>query len=102
VLAVFRDECLAAGRDAHWKLLFARQIEPVLNASEPPPLAELCEANGISRDDGYNILAAASRRFRTLMRRQIASSLGGEHVADERDVNAEIADLIQALSPPPA
>jgi DNA-directed RNA polymerase specialized sigma24 family protein len=93
MLAEVRAECRRRGMEVHWKIFRARVLEPILEGTAPPPLAEVCKRHGIG--DGIkaaNMILTVKRRFQAALRRRLRQS-----VASEADVSEEMVELMQFL-----
>ena len=87
VLEQVKNQCYRDGLIAHWQLFHDRVLRPVLEAAEPPPLAELCDRYGVEDTaKASNMIITVKRRFQTILngqlRRLVASD---EQVREEFD-----------------
>ena len=98
VLAELQEEYMATHRSAHWAVFRERVVRPTLEGANPRPLQEICSECGIEDSQkASNIILNAKRRFRTLLRAYVSRT-----VSSEEEIDAEIADLITAVSKPKA
>lgn len=93
-LESMRRQCEAGGREDLWVIFEGRVLGPTLAGESPVPYPELAQRLGRSAlEQGPNLLVTAKRMFQRALRQVI-----GEYAADEREVDAEIADLERILS----
>ena len=94
VLEEVKDLCHKDDMDAHWKLFFARVVDPILNGTEPDSLGELCNQIGLkSKAKASNMIVTVKRRFQSAMRDRVR-----RYVDSDEDVDQEIHDLMKILS----
>lgn len=94
VLAQVEQECSQEGKEAYWAVFCARVLEPIMDGTEPPSLAELCKHLGIDIETkASNMIVTVKRRFQAAMRRQLF-----QHVNSDVEVKQEIWDLMEILS----
>lgn len=87
-------ECCSCGMTVHWKLFCARVLQPIMEGTEPPPLAQICQRYAIEdTPKASNMIFAVKRRFQAALRRHLSES-----VASEAEVSEEIRELMKFLS----
>lgn len=92
-LISMRRECDAKGRSSLWGVFECRLLNPMLSGAEPPPYEDLVAHFGFqSPIQGANLLITAKRMFQRVLRETVRQT-----VADENDVESEIADLKKIL-----
>jgi RNA polymerase sigma-70 factor (ECF subfamily) len=97
-LAEVEAECLQAGQSTHWAVFQAQVLGPIMNAEPAPPIDRTCRRLGIDKPKAaHNMAVTVKRRFRRILEERVRAM-----VAREEDVEAEIRDLIEALSGPGA
>jgi RNA polymerase sigma-70 factor (ECF subfamily) len=93
MLTEVQAECRTHGMTVHWKLFYARVLQPTIEDTEPPPLAEICDRFSI--EDGIkasNMIFAVKRRFQAALKRHLRQS-----VASDADIDEEIRELMRFL-----
>lgn len=94
MLAEVEAECGTRGMTVHWKVFHARVLQPIIESTEPPSLAEIC--NRFSIEDGIkasNMIFAVKRRFQAALKRHLRQS-----VASDADIGKEMRELMRFLS----
>lgn len=94
LLTEVQAECRTHGMTVHWKLFYARVLQPTIEGTESPPLAEICGKYGI--EDGTkasNMIFSVKRRFQAALKRHLRQS-----VASDADVSEEIRELMRFLA----
>lgn len=88
-----RDACRDAGRADAWVVFEARVLGPTLEGGDAVPLEQLVDRLGLaSAQQASNLLVTAKRMFGRSLRDVIR-----EYLADEAEVEAEVADLRRIL-----
>ncbi|HUT31716.1 MAG TPA: hypothetical protein VMX13_18150 [Sedimentisphaerales bacterium] len=91
MLAEVEQQCRQHKLDLHWNLFCDRVVQPIMEASEPPSMAELCQKYGIDGTAAAsNMLVAVKRRFQTALRQHLRES-----VSSDEAVNEELRELMQ-------
>jgi RNA polymerase sigma-70 factor (ECF subfamily) len=94
VLAEVEQQCEAAGEQTHWAVFQARVLRPILEATEPPPLPEICAQHGVADTArASNMLVTVKRRFQASLRRHVRRFVGSDAAVEE-----EISDLMKIFS----
>jgi len=89
VLTELKTQCLASGLATHWEVFDARVLQPILNDTEAPILADVCRALDIpSAAKASNMIVTVKRHFRQLLR-----DLVEKYADSATDVEQEIAHL---------
>jgi len=87
-------ECTASARPDVWGVFENRILAPILHQGEAMPYEQLVQRYALaSPAQASNVLITAKRMFVRVLRSLIA-----EYEPDEAQIDAEIADLQQALS----
>jgi DNA-directed RNA polymerase specialized sigma24 family protein len=89
VLEQVENGCRQEGLSTHWQLFCDRVLQPILETTEPPSLAELCGRYGIE-DAGKasNMIITIKRRFQTALYRQLRRL-----VASDEQVREEFEEI---------
>ena len=91
VLAEVQRECCEQGTETHWRVFSARVVEPMLNSSTPPPLADICAKYGIeSEKKASSMIITVKRRFQATLKRCIRST-----VASESEMAGELEEIMR-------
>ncbi|MHC4508923.1 MAG: RNA polymerase sigma factor [Planctomycetota bacterium] len=91
VLADVQRKCREQGTETHWRIFSERVVEPMLNSSAPPPLADICAKHGIeSEKKASNMIITVKRRFQTTLKQYIRST-----VASEGEIAGELEEIMQ-------
>ena len=94
VIADVERQCHAAGKAVHWQVFCGRLLRPLLDNTEPVPLAALCDQHGIANEvRASNMVITVKRRFQAAMRNHVR-----QFVDSQEQVEREIQDLMAALS----
>ncbi|WP_428937015.1 hypothetical protein [Fontivita pretiosa] len=89
-----RQHCLAGGRGELWELFDLRVLKPAIEGTAPPPYQHLVQRFGFQTPaQASNALVTAKRTFARVLRQVVA-----EYVADEKQIDSEIADLQAILA----
>jgi DNA-directed RNA polymerase specialized sigma24 family protein len=89
VLEQVQNECHQEGLGTHWQLFHERVLQPIVEAAEPPPLAELCGRHGIlDTGKASNMVITVKRRFQTALYRQLRRL-----VASDEQVREEFEEI---------
>jgi len=98
VLTELQAEYTSHDMASHWAVFREHVVLPVLEGSRPRPLKELCAQYGVEEAQQMSeIVRNAKRAFGKLLRKHI-----GQTVGSEDEIDAEIADLMAAVSKPGA
>ena len=90
-----REECLQSGRPDIWAVFEARLYLPIFQGQTPPSYAQLVSQYRIkSPSSASNLLVTAQRMFRRILRSVISQYA----IHDSREIEEEIADLMNILS----
>lgn len=94
VFVQVEQDCRDNGLGLHWELFDAKVLQPILDNSEPPSLAELCAKQGIGDQiKASNMLITVKRRVQKALRTRVTDSVG-----PDVDVDEEIGDLLRLFS----
>lgn len=84
VLRALEDECAVTGKEDHFALFRARIIEPALEGTKAPSLAELAPRFGVTEKQAANYVLTARRAYQRLLRDEISTyALSEEDAAEE-------------------
>ena len=92
VLRALEDECAVTGKQDHFALFRARIIEPALEGTKAPSLAELAPTFGISEKQAANYVLTARRAYQRLLREEI-----GTYALSEEDAAEEVGNVFNML-----
>lgn len=93
LLLAVKTECQDRGMVTHWKLFYARVLQPIMEDRSPPGLAELCATHGIDEPTrASNMIFAVKRRFHVALKHYVRQS-----VACDDEISDELAELMQFL-----
>jgi len=94
MLAEVQAECCSGEMRVHWEVFAARVLQPIMEGTEAPPLAQICSKYGIADTlKASNMIFAVKRRFQAALRRHLRES-----VASEAEVSEEMQELLKFLS----
>ncbi|MHC4521228.1 MAG: RNA polymerase sigma factor [Planctomycetota bacterium] len=91
VLEEVEARCRDDGKVIHWQVFCERVLEPILDDTRPPSLAETCQRYGI--EDGItvsNMAVTVKRRLQKALRRHLRAV-----VTSEDEVTAELQDIVR-------
>jgi len=89
-LAQIQAECQQRGQQTHWNLFGDKVLGPMLYNRESEPMKAICTRYGVADESvAFNMLLTVKRRFKTALRRNLAST-----VAAEDDIDAEWMDIL--------
>jgi RNA polymerase sigma-70 factor (ECF subfamily) len=93
-----RAECESTGRPHLWGIFESRMLAPLIDGAEPPSHEQLARDWKLgAADKSANALGTAKKMFTRTFRAVVA-----EYAADEDEVDAEILELWEIFSTPPA
>ncbi len=72
------------GKTVHWQLFHDRVLAPILDRTDPVPLAELCTRYGLADEaQASNMIVTVKRRFQKLLREHLRKSVMSEELLAE-------------------
>ena len=93
VLSELETQCRQDGLDVHWEVFRERVVQPILEDSEPPSLADVCQRYALEDEKkASNMTVTVKRRFQTLLRRHVRDT-----VTMEAEVEEELQEILQYL-----
>lgn len=94
VVAEVELQCSADGKDLHWRLFDARVLRPIMDGTEPEPLAGICKRLG-NEDSAKaaNMIVTVKRRFQAAIKDHVR-----RYVDSDEEVEQEIGNLMKILS----
>lgn len=95
VIAEVRKEYCGTGRTAHWEMFSRKILLPILEGTDSPKVAELCEElrTGQNEKQAGHLIMTVKRRFRTVLRRTVR-----KHVGSDAEVEEEVKEIFRILS----
>lgn len=94
LLEEVETKCRVEGKALHWQVFRDRVLQPIMENTLAPSLAELCQRHGIeSTSQVSNMIVTVNRRFRAALKRHIRRS-----VAQDSDVDAEFRELMEVFA----
>lgn len=84
-------KCCTDDMTVHWEIFQARVLQPIMENTDPPPLAEICDKFGI--EDGTkasNMIVTVRRRFQAALKQHLRQS-----VSSDEQINEELRELMQ-------
>jgi len=94
MLVEVEAECRTRGMTVHWKAFDARILRPIMEGTEAPKLAEICNRFGIENGiKASNMIFSVKRRFQAALKRHLRQS-----VASDADIGEEIRELMRFLA----
>jgi len=91
VLVEVQRRCCEQGIETHWRVFSEKVVEPMLNSSTPPSLADICAKHGIeSEKKASNMIITVKRRFQATLKQYVRST-----VASESEMAGELKEIIQ-------
>ncbi len=93
VLSELEAQCRQDSLDVHWEVFRERVVQPILDDSEPPSLADVCQRYALEDEKkASNMTITVKRRFQTLLRRHVRDT-----VTTEAEVEDELQEILQYL-----
>ncbi len=93
VIAQVGREYHQRGKAVHWELFREKVLRPLVDGSESPSLACLCEKYHISNEaKASNMIITVKRRFQTLLRCRVR-----QFVSSDAEIDAELHYLMEIL-----
>ena len=87
-------DCCSRGMAVHWNLFRERVLQPILEDTDPPPLAAVCARYGVKEaTKASNMIFAVKKRFRGALERHVRQS-----VSNDAEISEEFAALAQFLA----
>ena len=94
VLEDVKNEYCNTMRASHWEAFRLRLLEPILNDTSPPRMAEVCCLCKIENESkASNMIETVKRRFRSVLKRHLRDLAGSDEEAEE-----EFQDIFGFLS----
>lgn len=94
IIAEVRDKCLSDGKGLYWQVFHDRVLQPIMENTTPPTLAQICHKYDIdSPGKASNMIITVNRRFRAGLKRHIRRS-----VIRDCDVDSEFQELMKIFS----
>jgi len=94
VLAELKNEYCSTMRASHWDAFRLRILEPILNDTQPPRMAEVCCICKIENESkASNMIETVKRRFRSVLTRHLRDLASSDEEAEE-----EFKDIFGFLS----
>jgi hypothetical protein len=94
VLAGLKAECGSEGLSTHWEMFHARVLRPILEDTEAPSLAELCERFNLpSEIKASNMIGTVKRRLKRVLKHTMQKC-----VDSDTDEEQEIFRLVAVLT----
>ena len=93
VLQTFDQESRGSGKEVHYELFLKRIVEPALEGTDPPPMAELSARLGLTEKEANNRLLTARRAYQRLLREEIRLFANSDE-----EVAAEIQDIFRFMT----
>jgi len=94
VVAEVEQKCSIDGKYLHWQFFHARVLMPIMDGTEPEPLAGICKRLG-NEDPAKaaNMIVTVKRRFQAAIKDRVR-----RYVDSDEEVEQEIRDLMKILS----
>jgi len=93
VMAQVKQECHHTNTSIYWEVFREKIVTPILEDTEPPPLAVICAKYGIDGGSkASNMIVTVKRRFRAAIERCLR-----EVVKSDSEVEEELNDLLKIL-----
>ena len=94
VVAEVEQQCSTDSKELHWQLFDARILGPIMDGTEPEPLAGICRRLDIEDPaKGANMIVTVKRRFQAAIKDRVR-----QYVDSDEEVEQEIRDLMKILS----
>jgi len=94
VLVEVKNEYCNTMRASHWNAFSLRLLEPILNDTQPPRMAEVCRICKIENESkASNMIETVKRRFRSVLIRHLRDLVSSDEEAEE-----EFEDIFRFLS----
>lgn len=94
MLAEVQAKCRSQGKTLHWQVFHDRILQPIMENTRAPSLAEICDKYGIKNTaKASNMIVTVNRRFRAALKRHLRRSVTGDAEVDE-----ELRELMQMFS----
>ena len=95
VLSEVEDHYVREQKEIHWHVFRDRLLEPTLDESQAPSLAELCERYGIADEvQASNMLTTVKRCFQSMLRERVRQTVLSGEAAEE-----ELKEIFKFLEP---
>lgn len=93
VLSAVETSCQHDGLHAHWQLFHERVVQPILQGSVPPSLANVGRKHGIQDEKkASNMVITVKRRFRSALKEYVRTT-----VASDKYVQEELTEIMKFL-----
>lgn len=92
-LSELRTECHNEGLELHWRVFHDRVIEPTLQDTAAPSLADVCQEYGIGDEKkAANMTVTVKRRFQKILKRHVRRT-----VTSDAEVDDELREIMRFL-----
>lgn len=96
VLEIVRNDCSAAGLDAHWTIFERRLVRPMMFNESPPDYSVLIKQLGLKDESqAANMMITVKRKFVAALYTEVGST-----VSKETDIDDELRQLLRDLERP--
>jgi len=93
MLEEVQADCSRRGMETHWHLFHDRVLQPIVQDTKPPALAEVCARYGVQEAArASNMIFAVKKRLRAALQRHVRQS-----VASDLEIGEELAELARFL-----
>jgi len=93
VLSAVETSCQQDGLRTHWQLFHDRVVQPILQGSAPPSLADVGRKHGIQDEKkASNMVITVKRRFRSALKEYVRTT-----VASDKYVQEELTEIMKFL-----
>lgn len=98
VISVVQDECQRTGKEKHWSVFTEKVLNPILNNTKAPSLADICQRHGIENENkSSSMILTVKRCLRKHLQRHFKQIIGADSEVEE-----EISEILKALAGKPA
>ena len=89
VIAQVRQYYHKTGKISHWHVFYEKVVQPIIQGSKPPALAEICKKHGIENTTkASSLILTVKRMFRTILRHELRKIAWSD-----KQVNTELEEL---------
>ena len=93
VLTAVQASCEQDGLHTHWQAFHERVVQPILQGSAPPPLADVARKHGIEDEKkASNMVVTVKRRFQAALKEYVRTT-----VASDSYVQEELTEIMRFL-----
>lgn len=94
VISEVQDECSRTGKEKHWLVFTEKVLDPILNNTKVPSLADICQKYDIENETrASSMILTIKRRLRKYLRLHLQRIIGSDSAVEE-----EISEILKIFT----